>query len=441
MALFRFFISIALTLTLSGVMSLITMSQTPVPATSQAPVKLTLREAEEIAIKAHPRVNAARLTALAAGQVPTEVGAVRFPTFQGNISGAGASDDSRIAAGGLNNPLILSRGATGFSLSQMLFDFGRTSNLIESSRLKARAVEQEAEATREQVILQVDRAYFMALRAQALLKVAEQTVAARQLVVEQVEALRQNGVKSGLDVSIADYNLAESRLLLSRSQNDLRGAFAELSAALGNHEDQAYDLADEGLPALQMLSQSELVTKALDQRPELRGLQFERDAAYRLLKAEKRLKLPSVGALWNAGWIPFGGSQLPSHYNAAGFTINIPIFNGRLYKARAAEAEYKAKAIEENMKDLENRLARDVRIAWLNAYTAYERIGLSAQLQSRANEALDLAQERYRLGLSSIVELSQAQLNVTIADIESANAKYDYLLQRALLDYQSGQMR
>ncbi|MBO0799566.1 MAG: TolC family protein, partial [Blastocatellia bacterium] len=91
-------------------------------------------------------------------------------------------------------------------------------------------------------------------------------------------------------------------------------------------------------------------------------------------------------------------------------------------------------------KDFENRVARDVRIAWLNAYTANERIGLSSQLQSQANEALDLAQERYRLGLSSIVELSQAQLNVTIADIESANAKYDYLLQRAILNYQSGQL-
>jgi len=257
---------------------------------AQTPVKLNLREAEDIAIKAHPQINAARLTALAAGQVPVEMGAARFPTFQANISGAGASEDSRIAAGGLNNPLILSRGATGLAINQMIYDFGRTGNLIESSRMKARAVEQEAEATREQVILQVDRAYFLALRAQALLKVAEQTVAARQLVVEQVEALRQNGVRSGLDVSIANYNLAESRLLLSRSQNDLRAAFAELSAALGNHEDQTYELADESLPALQMSSQSELVTKALDQRPELRGLQFERDAAYRFIKAEKALK-------------------------------------------------------------------------------------------------------------------------------------------------------
>jgi outer membrane protein len=120
--------------------------------------------------------------------------------------------------------------------------------------------------------------------------------------------------------------------------------------------------------------------------------------------------------------------------------ISIPIFKGRLFKAREAEADYKAKAVEQNLRNTENRVARDVRVAWYNANTAYERVGLSAQLLSRANEALDLAQERYRLGLSSIVELSQAQLNVTIAEIESTNAKYDYLLQRAVLNYQSGRL-
>jgi outer membrane protein len=322
----------------------------------------------------------------------------------------------------------------------LIFDFGRTNRLVENSRLKARAVEQTAEATRAQIIPQVDRAYFLALRARALLRVAEQTVAARQLVVEQVEALRQSGLKSGLDVSIASYNLAEARLMLAKAQNEIKAAYAELSAALGNREEQTFELADESLPLGQLPDRAELIKNAISKRPELRGLQFERDAAYQFLKAEKALKLPSVTGLWNAGWIPFGDSRLSNRYNAAGFSISIPIFNGRLFKAREAEADYKARAVEQNLRDTENRVARGVRVAWYNANTAYERVGLSAQLLSRANEALDLAQERYSLGLSSIAELSQAQLNVTIAEIESTNAKYDYLLQRAVLDYQSGQL-
>lgn len=93
------------------------------------------------------------------------------------------------------------------------------------------------------------------------------------------------------------------------------------------------------------------------------------------------------------------------------------------------------------MKDLENRVSRDVRIAWLNANTAYDRISVTAQLLEHATQAVDLAQARYNLGLSSIVELSQAQLNQTEAQIANANAKYDYQIQRAMLDYQVGMLR
>ncbi len=406
-------------------------------AAAQTPVKLTLSEAEEIAIKNHPQLSAARLTAQAANQVPTEVRAAKLPNLFASASGAGATEEARIASGALNNPLILSRGAMGFSVSQLLLDFGRTDSLVESSRLRARAGEQTAEAVRAQIILLVDRAYFQALRAQALLKVAEQTIAARQLVVDQVDALRQSGLKSGLDVSIASYNLAEARLLLSRSQNEVKAAYADLSAALGSPEEQSFELADESLPIVSLPDPSSLVGDALRKRPELGALQFERDAAYQFLKAEKTLKLPSVTGIWSAGWTPFGDSRLTNGYNAAGFSISIPIFNGHLFKAREAEAELKARAVEQTLKDAENRVTRDVRIALLNVNTAYERLGLSTQLLSRATEALDLAQERYKLGLSSIVELSQAQLNLTIAEIERANARYEYLQQRSVLRYQT----
>jgi outer membrane protein len=411
------------------------------PARAQPAVKLTLKEAEETALKNHPQISAALMAAMAANQIPTEINASRYPNFFASASGAEAPENTRIAAGGLNNPSIFPRMATGFSVNQLLLDFGRTGSLAESSWLHAKAVEQNAEATRAQVLLQVDRAYFLALRAEAVLKVAEQTVAARQVVAEQAEALQKSGLKSGLDVSIANYNLAESRLLLARSQNEIQAAFAELSAALGGREEQTFDLSEDGLTAKPLPVRAAMINQALLKRPELNALQFERDAAYKFLKAEKSLKLPSVSAVWSAGFIPFHDSRLGGNYNAAGFNINIPIFNGRLFQAREAEAEYKAKAAEQNLLDLGNRVSRDVRLAWLNADTAYQRIGLAAQLLSRAREALDLAQERYRLGLSSIVELSQAQLNVTVAEIENANAKYDYLIQRAVLDYQSGQMR
>lgn len=413
----------------------------PAPTFAQPTLKLTLREAEEVAVKNHPQVGAARLNALAAGEVPNEYRAAKYPNLSMSLTGVGAPDNTRIAAGGLNNPTILSRAATGLSVSQLLLDFGRTNNLIESAALRAQAADQTVAATRAQLILQVDRAYFLALRAQAVQKVAEQTVAARQLVVDQVEALKQSGLKSGLDLSIASYNLAEARLMLAKAMNDVKAAYAELSTALGSDEDQSFDLAEEPVPTHPLPPMTEAVAEGLSKRPELGALQFERDAARQFLKAEKSLRMPTVSAVWSAGFTPLHDSKLGGTYNAVGINISIPIFNGRLFKAREAEADYRAKASEQNLRTVENIVARDVRLAWLNANTASQRVSLAAQLLSRANEALDLAQERYKLGLSSIVELSQAQLNVTVAEIESANARYEYLLQRATLKYQSGAAR
>ena len=80
-------------------------------------------------------------------------------------------------------------------------------------------------------------------------------------------------------------------------------------------------------------------------------------------------------------------------------------------------------------------------VAYLNALTANDRLSLTDQLLEQARLALDLAQSRYDLGLSSIVELSQAQLNLTSAQIESARAKYDYQSMRTLVEYETGVLR
>ena len=128
--------------------------------TAQAQAKLTLRDAEATAIKNHPRVSAEMLRALAAGQVITEARSGFFPTFYGSFTGVAASDDARIAAGGLNNPAIYNRFGAGLTVSQLITDFGRTRNLTESAKLGAQAQDETVQATRAEILLQVDRAYY-----------------------------------------------------------------------------------------------------------------------------------------------------------------------------------------------------------------------------------------------------------------------------------------
>ena len=118
--------------------------------------------------------------------------------------------------------------------------------------------------------------------------------------------------------------------------------------------------------------------------------------------------------------------------------MNIPIFNGFLYSAQAKEASIRAQAASEQTRDLRDRIVRDVRTAWLAANTAYQRVAVTAELLNEANLALTLAQTRYKLGLSSIVELSQAQFQQTDAAIGNTDAQYQYRLALATLNYQTG---
>lgn len=411
--------------------------------TSQGPQSLTLKEAEAIALKNHPQVLAAQLTALASYQALRETRSAYYPTLAADVTGAAADRDTRIGAGFFTNPRILSRFAQGITLSQLITDSGRTPNLVASSKLNARAEDQNAQATRYDVLLRVDQAYFNALRAQALVKVAQQTVASRQVVVDQVTALAQSKLKSELDVTFATVNLAEAKLLLIGARNEVDKSFAELSRALGSQEERRYNLVEEALPPETPPDSNALVQEAMNQRPELLGQRYSRDAAYKFERAERDLSFPTVSLAGAAGFIPEVSNLIPvpNHYDAAAINVDIPIFNGHLFAARRAAARLRAQAEDQRVRDLEDRIARDVRAAWADSTTAFERLAVTDQLLQQATLSLDLAQARYNLGLGSIVELSQAQLSLTQAQIEQASAKYDYQTQRSMLDYQVGVLR
>jgi len=411
------------------------------PTWSQNAISLTLADAHKIALQNNPQVASSRYSAEAAAQVPAEIRSVYQPTVFGSLTGVGADNGSRIAAGLLNNPALFSRFGAGLTVSQFITDFGRTSDLVQSARLKAQAQDQAAQTTRFQVLLQTDRADYSVLRAQAVLKVAEQTVSARQLVADQVTTLAQSNLKSQLDVSFANVNLADARLLLVSAQNDINSAFAELATAIGLPQQTRFALNEEPTPGALSDDVTPLLDEAIQKRPELADLRLEEQAAQRFEQAERALWFPTIGLIGAAGFAPVAEPQIFSRYGAIGVNVYIPVFNGGLFKARRSEAELHARAANQNVKDLENRVIRDVRVAYLNARTAFERVGLTAQLLDQAKLALDLAQSRYDLGLSSIIELSQAQLNLTSAQIASVSAKYDYQSQRSQLEYQVGALR
>jgi len=181
----------------------------------------------------------------------------------------------------------------------------------------------------------------------------------------------------------------------------------------------------------------DLISQAFAMRPEILSLEFQEQSAQKFQTAERDLLLPNIRAVGAVGDTPVRNPILSNWYGAVGVNVEIPLFNGFLYTARSREASLRAQAAHDRLLDLRNRISRDVRTGWLNANTAYERLSVTQQLLDQASLALDLAQTRYRLGLSSIVELSQAQLQQTQAQIGNAQAGYDYRLALAILRYQT----
>ena len=406
---------------------------------------LTLKQAEDLAIRNNPQISVGRLLALASEQVTREVRSNLWPTATGDLTGVDAQSGNRLTAGALNNPVLYERAALGVVVSQLITDFGRTTNLISSANYAAKAENQNALATKEQILLAVNRAFYNALQAQQVLLVAQQTVQQRQTVADQVGALYKSKLKSELDFSFANVNLAQAKLLLLDAQNNHDAALATLSMVLGYPTLQNLTLAEEIVQNQPPPGNvDDLVAQAFADRPEILSLQFQYQSARKFQTAERDLLFPTIRALGAVGDTLAGNPAVAPNngafnntYGAVGGNVEIPLFNGFLYPARAKEANLRAQAVNERLRDLRNTISRDVRTSWLNANTAFQRLAVTQQLVEQANLALNLAQSRYNLGLGSIVELSQAQLQQTQAQISYTQAGYDYRLSLAILNYET----
>jgi outer membrane protein len=352
-----------------------------------------------------------------------------------------ANDGSRISSGALTASRLLEHAGMGVQGSQLITDFGHTRNLVASAMLQEKARGADAEASRQDVVLATDQAFFAVIEAQETLRVATETVTMRQTRTEQVTALTKTKLKSDLDQSFAEVDLSQAKLLQLDAQNNLDAAKAALGAVLGYDREVDYQLVDDSgpLPVLPP-DVNLLLAQAIQNRPDLQSLRFSEQAAQRFSKAQHEQLLPTISALAVVGGTPVGTPEYftSNWYGAIGGNISIPIFNGYRLLAQSSEASLAAQSASEQTRALRDQVARDVRTAWLNANTALQRVAVTDALLKQANTALELASTRYDLGLSSIVELGQAELNQTEAAIGNAHARLQYNFAISMLNFQTG---
>lgn len=406
------------------------------------PSPLTLAEAEAIAIRNHPRIAASQLAVRAAEEATKQTKTALLPFVSSNVVGSVAEYGTRLGAGGtINASSLFSRTAAGLTINQTVFDFGRARSLTSAAQSRASALNEGAASVRMEIVLRVRESFYRALLAGSQRRVLAETVETRRVTLKHISALAQNNLRSTLDVSFAELAVAEAELLLDRADNELRAAQAQLSAALGYSDDRQFTVQDTPDPEALPDTADLLVQQALSAHPDLARLRLEARAARQIADNERRQNLPTVSAAAVGGFFGWRDERLRPHYGAVGMNLNVPIFNGGLFTSRYKEASYRADIIDQAIRETEIRIARDVRTAWIDARNAFQRLALTARVADQAARTLRLAQARYDLGLSSIAELTQAQLARISADVQSVAARFEYLLKRSFLDYSTALLR
>lgn len=402
---------------------------------------LTLAEARERALKSHPRITTAQLRSLIAQEGVTQARAGYFPSLAANATAIWSGESvTRLGSGGISNSQIFDHSGVGATLSLLVTDFGRTSNLNAAARHRAKAASAEVLVTRAQLQLQVAAAYLDVLKARAVKGVAEKTLAMREAVFQRTQALGKNQLRSELDVRLAQVNVDEARLLIDAAEKDTQSAVTILGNLIGDPAVATRPLELPPAPPALPADVSSVTALALQQRPELTRYRAESEAAHATARAARDARRPTISVIAAAGFVPSHYPQFDNKYAAGGLNLNLPLFAGGLYTARQREAELQAEATEAALQDFSSTITRDVRLAWLDAVHARDRIALTDRLAENATAALELARARFDQGLTSTVELLQADLARTSADIAKSTADYAYRVRREILDFQSGNL-
>jgi outer membrane protein len=250
--------------------------------------------------------------------------------------------------------------------------------------------------------------------------------------------LAQSQLRSTLDVQFAQVLVSEAQMAVVQADSNAQEARAQLTAAMGDDNDPDYVLAEQPPPPVLEDDVNLYIREALANRPDLKELNLQAQAAQQYANSESKLNYPTVNILGTAGEVPDRDHTLQQNYGAAGINVSVPVFTGGLNSGRIAEAKLRAQAADRDVRDRSLVIERDVRTDWARAKDAFLQIQVAQDLVDQTGVAVRLAQARYDAGLGSIVELNQAELSQTSALIQAASARFDYLSARAALNYALG---
>ena len=416
----------------------------PVADGSTEPARiLTLAAAEHAALEEQPQLRAARAqTAVAQAEVaqlrspllPQVSGVAQYLHEWGSFRPLGSPGGTTSGVG--SSPLSNSFDAysLGLSASQLIYDFGQTSEKYVAARASADAQRYEEEVTRLNIVSTVRQAYFTARANKELVDVARDTLSNQQKHLVQVQAFVQVGTQPEIALAQQKAAVANAKVALIASQNNYDTAKAQLNEAAGLIGGTAYDVTDEQEPPVDDEDQplETLVEKAFASRPELANLWKQEDAQHATIRSAKGGYGPSLvasGGASESAILP----AAPSPNINVGVTLTWLLFQGGLTKATVREAEASLSSITATRDLTRLQIQLGVNTAQLAVRAAKATIGAADEALTSAHEQLRLAEQRYATGVGNIIELDDAQVTYTSAAAQVVQARYNLASARAQL--------
>lgn len=405
--------------------------------------KKTLSECIAIALEHQPDLKAAASSVEAGRQRTWQAISNALPQVSGNYSAnrrntsATARTGARISGQGGNDSQTFNFYSTGFSLSQILFDFGQSLDAIRAARATERSLQADEATTRETVLFNLKQSYFSLLTGIRLLAVAEENVLQNQQHLELAQGRFDVGVATRFDVTQAQVQLATAELAEVTARNNVAVARETLRGALGSEQPLDFDIVDTLDVHDVKIDEASALDLAYGHRSELLSRKLQEESLSDQIAALEWSYLPSVTGTANYA---YSGDTYPldSSWNI-GASVNVPIFNGGLTTAQIGEAKANLATLKYKEQSLRQQVALQVRQAVLNLGQSSESIRVSEKGLQQARENLDLAEGRYRTGVGNIIELTDAQASLTTAEGNNVQALSNYQTAIAALEQATAQ--
>jgi len=410
---------------------------------------LSMNEAVRIGLVQHPLIRRAGETAQAAAATLGQARARLYPWLDAyGIQTAGTIRPlSRFNIAGAQNKPTSYVESAGFLADQLIYDFGQTSHRVRAERYAEQAAQDDVATRRATVITHIRQSYLQCLRQQRLVRLTEDIVRERGILKNQIATLYKNQLKSKIDLDLMVVELRTVEAQLIQVKNDLRLAFAQLNAAMGLQSAAAYTL-DEPEQLIPSGTLEELIVRGFEDRPELRSQEKRISQADERMQAAHALNYPTISAVGMSGVIHFSDAPVNQYGGAhdgqtnlwwgAAATVSVPIFTGFLLEHRAAEAKQDRYKAEQRRQDVANRVRMEVAEAYFTLQTAKQEIGVAENEVRAARSAWELASNRYRMGLASVVDVTTAATALLAAEVQLADARYGVQSAAIALQFATG---